>query len=360
MTDSQGLLLGANGKVRSGKARMAALSAEERRELARKGAASRWAAIGPNDVVHEAEAWGDLPIVGHSVPCAVLVVNGEIVRVVSERGLIKSLGGKRGGSHWRRTRADAEAVNLPPIISATNLRRFITPELRDGLERRFFYRIPGRSGMIANGVRAELYPMICDVLLKARDAQELLPSQEELASAADILIRALAHTGIIALVDEATGYQSRRPLDALARILEAFIARELQPYVRTFPTDYYEHLFRLRGLDYNRDSIQRPQYFGWLTNDIVYKRLAPGVLNELKKVTLRNEFGRPKHKYFQRLTQNLGYPKLREHLGAVVALMRLSADYPRFVATLDRLYPRYGQYHLPIEFDPAQDEGHGI
>ena len=178
---------------------------------------------------------------------------------------------------------------------------------------------------------------------------------------ADILMRALAHTGIIALIDEVTGYQSQRPPDALTKILEAFIAKELQPYVKTFPSDFYEHLFRLRGLNYKTDSVERPLYFGCLTNDIVYRRLAPGVLAELKKITLRNEAGRPKHKYFQRLTHNLGYPKLREHLGGVVDIMKLSSDYGDFLSKLDRLHPRYGQmYLLPIGFDPAKDNGMGL
>jgi hypothetical protein len=46
--------------------------------------------------------------------------------------------------------------------------------------------------------------------------------------------------------------------------------------------------------------------------------LRPGVLDELKRVTPRDDKGRLKHTYFQRLTENVGYPKLREHLGSVV------------------------------------------
>ena len=42
--------------------------------------------------------------------------------------------------------------------------------------------------------------------------------------------------------------------DALARILEEFIAKELRPYIRTFDTEFYEHLFRLRGLEFPKDS----------------------------------------------------------------------------------------------------------
>lgn len=358
---------GANGKSRSGRARMASMNVEERREFSKRGTASRWD-VDPNQTVYEPEAWGELPIAGHSVPCAVLVIEGEVIRVVSERGLIKSFGGKRGGSHWLRMKGDASIANLPAIISAANLREFISDELHEGLGKRYQYKIPGRNGMIAHGLRGELYPMICDVFLKARDKGKLVPTpagtkqgQEDLARSADIMMRALAHTGIIALIDEVTGYQSQRPPDALTKILEAFIAKELQPYVRTFPSDFYEHLFRLRGLNYQTDSVERPLYFGCLTNDIVYKRLAPGVLAELKKITLRNDVGRPKHKYFQRLTQNLGYPKLREHLGGVIDIMKLSSDYGDFLHKLDRLHPRYGQiYLLPMDFDPSKDSGKGL
>jgi P63C domain-containing protein len=137
--------------------------------------------------------------------------------------------------------------------------------------------------------------------------------------------------------------------------------KELQPWVQTFPADYYEQIFRLRGLAYPGDSVKRPQYFGVLTNDLVYKRLAPGMLEELKRVTPRNNAGRPKHKYFQRLTQNLGYPKLREHLGSVIAAMKLSDTWSDFMNKLDKLHPRYGEtIPLPLDYDHSSDDGTGL
>jgi P63C domain len=102
--------------------------------------------------------------------------------------------------------------------------------------------------------------------------------------------------------------------------------------------------------------VKRPKYFGKLTNEIVYKRLAPGVLEELKRVTPRNEQGRLKHKYFQHLTSNLGYPKLREHLGSVVTLMKLSKDWQDFLIKLDQIHPRAGD----PEMLPFDKEGQGL
>lgn len=98
----------------------------------------------------------------------------------------------------------------------------------------------------------------------------------------------------------------------------------------------------------------------WLTNDIVYKRIAPGVLKELKSVSPKNDNGQIKHKCFQKLTSNVGYPKLRDHLGTVVAVMKLSSSYPDLISMLDRFYTRYGDT-LPLPFDHHDtDDGKGI
>lgn len=129
----------------------------------------------------------------------------------------------------------------------------------------------------------------------------------------------------------------------------------------TFPTDYYHEMFRLRGLEYPKDTVKRPQYFGMLTNDIVYKRLAPGVLNELKRVTPRTDSGRHRQHLFRRLTTNVGYPKLREHLGSVVTMMKLSDGWHDFMKKLDRLHPRYGEtIQLPLDYEQSSDDGKGL
>jgi hypothetical protein len=87
-----------------------------------------------------------------------------------------------------------------------------------------------------------------------------------------------------------------------------------------------------------------------------------GCPNELKKVLPRREkTGRPKAALSQALARNIGYPKLREHLGATVAFMKLGHDYRDFAEKMDQHYPRYGdQYKLPFECDPDKDDGKGL
>jgi hypothetical protein len=236
------------------------------------------------------------------------------------------------------------AKNLEPFISE-ELRRSWTPIL-------FKSNGGGYQGNKALGYPAELLPEVCDVFLAAREAGALLPSQEHMAKKCEILVRAFAKVGIIALVDEATGYQEVRDRLALQKILEMYIAKELLPWTKQFPDEFYKELFRLKEWQYSPPSVKRPSVVGYLTNDIVYDRLAPGILAELKKIIPKDEKGRRKHKFHQRLTENVGHPKLAEHLSNVITLMKASASWNGFYRLVQRALPRYSQtLELPFNED---------
>jgi hypothetical protein len=318
------------------------LTAEQRKEISRHAAQKRWGTS-----VLPASYAGDLVIAGmEPLACAVVIdAKGDAIRLINQSAMLTAL-----GRSSRPKSGDAGTV-----LFAANLQPFISDELAEGLRLPFPYITPG--GNRAVGLPARLLPDACEVYLAARvaDPCPLRQTQMAAAAAAEILVRGLARVGIDALVDEATGYQEARAKDALARILEAYIDKDLQAWVRTFPDDFYRQLFRLRELEYPAGTVKRPRYFGMMTNDIVYRRIAPGVLEELKRVQIRDDHGRPKHKLFQRLTQNVGYPKLREHLGSVVTLMKLSRDWNDFRLKLDAIHPRFGDtMTLALEFDETE------
>lgn len=319
----------ATPQSKGGQARAKALTKEERSAIARKASAGRWAKNLP-----AADYTGDLDIGGAKISCAVL---SDGTRVLTQSDMMRALGRARQAKGRAFYNGD---VNLPAFITAQNLKPFIPSELYVTSSQVEFL-LP--SGHRAFGYRAEMLPQICEVYLKARDAGALKPSQQHVAKQADILMRGLAKVGIVALVDEATGFQKDRAADALSKILEAFITEELQPWVKTFPDEFYSELFRLRGLDYPHDTVRRPQYFGYLTTDIIYDRLAPGVKEELKKVTPKTQKGRLSKHLHRSLTPELGHPKLREHMSSVVTIMKLSEDYDDFHQKLDRLHPKYGE-----------------
>lgn len=320
----------ATGKAAGGRARAAALSPEERSAIAKKASAARWS--GDHEIREVLAGSPDHPLrIGEvEIECYVLA---DDTRVITQGSMLTALGRHRRAAGRERDEIDEK---LPPILQGKAIRAYIPDGVIEQAQPVTF-RLP--NGGRASGYRAELLPTICEVYLAARSDGKLPPNQAHIARQAEILIRGLATVGIIALVDEATGYQEVRTKDALSRILEAFVAKELQPWVKTFPPEFYRELFRLREIAYDPMSVQRPQYFGVLTNDIVYDRLAPGVRDELKKSQKKAE-GKS-GKLFQHLTTSVGYPKLREHLGSVVTLMKLSSDWNDFKAKLDLIHPSY-------------------
>jgi hypothetical protein len=236
---------------------------------------------------------------------------------------------------------------IPFFLQAEVLKPFLTDDLMMSTTPIFFL---DRSGKRAVGYDAELLPMVADVYLKFRDActaeGKPIPRQyQHIIVACDLITRGLARVGIVALIDEATGFQDFRNKDALAKILEAFIAKELRQWVRTFPADFYKEMFRLRGLAWN-GTVKRPQYIGHLTNDLVYTRLAPGVLEELQKKNPKTDSGHRKSRHHQWLTDHVGHPKLLHHLGSVTALMKISKDWGSFKTLIDEHIPPYKEMPL--------------
>jgi hypothetical protein len=329
----------ATGRAKGGIARAKSLSPEQRRAIGQKGAAARWG----GDIKQATHGSEDHPLkIGDiEIPCYVLK---DETRVLAQRGVMAGLNLGRGST------SGVGGDRLQRFSTGKAISPFVSKELMEVIESPIRFR-PPHGGQIAFGYPATILPDICDAILAARRAGTLQKQQEHIAVQCEILLRAFARVGIIALVDEATGYQKDRARDALAEILEQFIAKELRPYIRMFPSAFYEHLFRLRGLEFPRDTGKKPQYFGHLTNDIVYSRLAPGVLEELRRTIPRREDGRKKHPFTRWLTEDVGHPKLREHLASVVTIMKLSDEYDDFEMKLDRIHPRYDRT-IPL---PLQD-----
>lgn len=331
------------GKAKGGKARAEVLSPDRRKEIAVEGAKARWS----GETLKATHGSPDRPLrIGDlEIPCYVLE-NG--MRVLSGRGMQSAL-----------ALGQAHGALLKEFMGKDNLKPYINDDLAMALSKPVRFIRPGRGGKTAVGFEATILADICDAVLAARKEGRLQGKQLRIAEQCEILVRGFARVGIIALVDEATGYEKDRAKDELAKILEAFVAKELQPWVKTFPNDYFEQMFRLRGLSFPGNGVKRPQYFGHLTNDIIYRRLAPGVWKELKDKSEKDEKGRMKHRLHQGLTIDIGHPKLRDLLSSVTTIMKLSDQWGDFKDKLDRIHPAYNETMLlPLEL--KDDTGKGI
>lgn len=348
------------GRAKGGIAKAEKLSPVEKHDLGKKMAEARWEKKRKLQTLPSVVLKGsDLDLSGIKIPCAIVESHngGDPIRVLTENGITNALLGSRSGASKRlKKEADEQGAHLPLFIAPPRLKPFIDSELFDGPLRPIEYADGDR---VMTGFDATILPIVCEIWLKARDANALQDQQLAKAKQAEILMRGLARVGIIALVDEATGYQKFRAKDSLAKILEAFVAKELQPWVRKFPPEFYENMFRLRKLEFQSDSPRRPQYFGILTNNVIYRRLAPYVWAELKQKVAKDAKGRAREKLHQYLTPDIGDPRLRDLITSVTTIMKLSNDWTDFMLKLDRLHPAYNET-MQLPFDLEADTGIGF
>lgn len=344
MKHKDGFSPAAQGRAKGGIAKNALMTPEQRKQQAQKMAQAKKELATLPRATHT----GTLRLLDQEFPCAVLE---DGTRVLTQSDFMEAMGMYYSG--WVAKNAPAETsalpAEMPHFLSQKGIIPFVDKHL--GHLQNIVLKFRTERGAQAHGIRAEIIPKICDIFIDAHLHGGLGRRQKQVAGKAMLMMRALAHVGIVALVDEATGFQRDRAKDALAKILEKFVAKEIQPYLKTFPADYYEQLFRLYGMAYppcDKRPQWRPAFFGHITNDVVYSRLAPELLPELKKAASKSE---KKAKLHQWLTQDGGHPKLREHLASIVSILKLSKSPADFKSNVNAIHPRFGDT-AEIDFQP--------
>jgi P63C domain. len=284
---------------------------------------------------------GELHIGDITIPCYVLK-DGR--RVLSGRGMQSALdlGQTRG-------------QKIDRLVNNLSIKPLINKDVALGILKPIEFRVGG--GVKAFGYEATSLVEICDVLLQAKKDGILPERYISAANRAEILIRSFAKIGIVALIDEATGYQYNREKYELQKILKAYISEELLPWQKRFPDIFYKELFRLNGWDFTPNNIKkRPGVIGTWTNKLIYEQLPNGVLEELKSKTPTSASGNKTVRYHQLLTLDVGEPNLNTQIGQIVTLFQLSDNMEHMWNQFNKLKSRQqGQLELPFSFD---ENGH--
>lgn len=313
--------LGRLGGKKGGKVRVENMTEEELSKAGKRAATARWK-------LPKATHTGELKIGKVALSCHVL---DDERRVLSQRGMLEALGMSRSGG-------SAGAHRLGRFAGGKTLNPYVSDELAARTTNPIKFRF--LRGGSAYGYEATVLAELCEAVLEAREANALLKQQRHIAKACEILMRGFARVGIVALVDEATGYQKDRDRDALHRILEEYISEELLPWTKRFPDAFYEEMFRLHEWSYSPLSIKRPILVGKLTNQLIYEKLPPGVLEELQRKNPKGEKGYRKHKFHQFLTAGIGNPHLEKQIASVVTLMRVSDSWDDFKNHFKKAFPK--------------------
>lgn len=317
-----------------GKARAEKLAPAARKKIAQEAAKARWSKDRSLPSATHGSPDSPLKIDDVEIDCYVLE-DGR--RVISQRGMYRGMGFSRGGA---RDDLDAGSIGaeVPRFATQIWIKPFISNDLTLALSQPILFKLP--SGARAYGYPATVLADICDAILEARKAGTTGVRQAGIVERAEALVRGFMRVGIVALVDEATGYQADRDRDELHKILAAYLTEERLAWAKRFPDEFYRQIYRLRGWNWPPLGRAKPGIVGKITNDIVYDRLPPSVLYELRKRNpTQSETKRRKWKHHQFLSQDFGQPDLRDHLLQVIAVMRISKSWDGFKRNCDQAFP---------------------
>lgn len=289
-----------------------------------------------NKIIHE----GEITLGEMAIPCYVLE---DGTRVLSGRGLQEAL-----------KMVDTDEESKP--TSGARLNRYLEQKSLQA----YIYKgkEPGHYDPIIcyqgdkkiNGFEATILADICDAFLEARNNITLSSRQKIIADQCEILIRGFARIGIIALIDEATGYQYERERYELQKILTAYVSDEILKWQLTFTDEFYREVYRLWGLPFIPKYIKnKPSFIGTLTNKYIYDQLPKGVVEKIKDNTPKTEKGNWKYKFHQSLTPEVGREHLKKQIIEVTTLMSVSSDKSQFDTLFTSKYKQSSQ--LKINFD---------
>lgn len=318
---------------KGGLARAQSLSSEEKSEIAKKGADARWDKAIPTVLLG-----GKLTLGGINVDC---YVTEEGERLIAGRGMQDVLklvdestpNAKKPGS--RLTRLLNNRTLNPLIYKEKSVDHF------EPKKRRY------QSRIIA-GFNAEMLVDICEGMLEARDRGLLRTARQNIvASQCELIMRGLAKTGIVALIDEATGYQNLRPADGLRTYFDLVLKKDLAVWVKRFPDEYYENIYKLKSWDWPGMATNRYSVVGTYTNDLVWERIVPGLREELEKRNPKNDKGYRPHKHHQWLNDEAGDKLFSAQMFTILALQRACLNksgnkWNHFISMMDDVLPKKG------------------
>ena len=281
---------------------------------------------------------GTLNLAGFELPCYVLEDGRRVLSGRAMQETLRIVDNKKAGT------------KLPDFLGSSTLKPFIINKKEAACyEPIICYK--GKQKI--NGYEASVLTDICDAVLEARRSGiDLTERQKIVAAQSEVLLAAFARVGLIALIDEATGYQNEREHQELQKILSAYISDEILKWQLTFTDDFYREIYRLWGLPFIPNHIRKkPSFIGKLTSKYIYELLPDGVVDKIKENTGKTDNGHWKYKWHQSLTPEIGREHLKRQIIEVTALMSVSPSKDYFNELFERRYRNVVQLELEFNDD---------
>lgn len=190
-----------------------------------------------NIIKHE----GEVNLVGVKVPCYVLKNGIRILSIQGMREVLKKIGAgySKQKSDWYEQYLSKESQILP--VYEKEKEENLDPVI--GFE------------------ATKLEDLLNFYLGETKSNVKLSPKRKLIVKQHEMLLRSFAKTGIIALIDEATGYQYERERIELQKALEKNIALvKLSSLISKVPENKEEFIKHLKEQYYSDDDISKSDF----------------------------------------------------------------------------------------------------
>lgn len=303
------------GRAKGGAAAASNMTAQERAERARKGAAARWGV----KATHKGNFLQDF---GVDAECYVLDDTRKTA-VMTQRGIAAALGLKNpGGNDFERL---VNRKSLAPYVGAELLEKIAQP-----IEFKWVYPGAKQTEISIRGYSADVLIDVCNAVLAADAAGKLAKSQESIARQARAIVNASAKSGITYLVYALAGY--RPEIEEVIQAFKAFVQEEARKYEQEFPNELYLAWHRLYQIPV--PARGKPWKLMHLTRRHIYYPLAQSrgrILDLLRALRDKD----PKKKKLFQFLNDIGARALRMHMGRVLEMAessKSSAEYEAKIA----------------------------
>lgn len=292
------------GRAKGGVARSEALTPEQKREIAKMGAAARWGM----KAIHRGNFLDEL---GIDVDCYVLDDKAKSA-VISQNGMARVLGLSPRGNAF------------PRFLSSQGMAEFVSAELREKMENPLKFQW-GTGGAeqppnVIHGYDSAVLIDVCNAIIQA-DAKGVLSKRyDNIITQARIITGATAKNGIRQLVYALAGYDASR--EEIIAAFKFYVREEAREYEKEFPDQLYREWYRL----YNLPEPERnhPWKFKHLTVEQVWKPLAKSSGRIFDLVKAQRASGADRHTKLHQFLSGVGVKALRTHLGQLLGIAQIS------------------------------------
>lgn len=262
-------------------------------------------------------------------------------RVFNKRGMARALGLKsEGGNAFMKT------------MGRTGLGSALPDALKEKIQNPLNFKPITQD--LAHGYDANVLVDVAKAIRAADTKGLLTKTQHNLAVKAQVLESAFAKVGVVALIDEATGYQQIRNPEALRLLVQQYVDEEMRQWDKEFPDSFYDEINRMYGnkaLKQTKTGVvvqNRPQHIAGFTREYVYGPLEDGeVLRELDRVNpVVDQKGTRKARFHQHLKLGYGLEKLRRQRQEIQTLVSVSDNISQFKRLFAKRF--LGQHDLDL------------